>query len=370
MRSRIITLVSLSLLWAFLLLASNSYAEKMVHIVKEGDTLWDICELYYGDPNLWPKLWQMNPFITNPHLLKKGDVITLFESETMKKKHEPVQEPEEKPAPIEKPKGIDLTGIADLSKRGFLSKTPIETHGSIFATENKKLVLYEGDTGYFLINKPGIKPGDEFLVGKVIGPLKDPVTNKKVNTRWYVFSVHGRIMIESRVGLGLNKQKELVEKENTYQAKVISSFKAISTGDLIIPPNPSTDCIKPTPFSQPILANIVASKDQRTLIGKYDIVYLNQGHDQSIETGQLFEIVKPNYAEDPDPIDKNIFKKYSMVLPDISIGFLMVIETYPDTSTAIILTIKEPSAMGTYIKSRSWDDHQDLLLSLQTCEFE
>ncbi len=24
--------------------------------VKRGDTLWDICDKYYGDPRLWPKL--------------------------------------------------------------------------------------------------------------------------------------------------------------------------------------------------------------------------------------------------------------------------------------------------------------------------
>lgn len=368
MRSRIITLLGLSLLSTFLLLAPTIYAEKMIHIVEKGDTLWDICEKYYGDPNLWPKLWQMNPFITNPHLLKKGDVITLFKSEEMKEKPKPVIEPEEKPAPaIEEPKGIDLSGIADLSKRGFLSKTPIESYGSIFATKNKKIVLYQGDIGYFLINKPGIKPGDEFLVGKVKGPLKDPLSNKKL---WRVFSIHGRIRIESRVGLEFNKQKELIDKENTYQAKVISSFKAIYTGDIIIPPNPTTDCIKPASFSEPILANIVAAKDQRKLIGKYDIVYLNQGKNQSIERGQLFEIFKPNYAENPDPVDKNIFKKHTLVLPDISIGFLLVVETHPDTATAVILTIKEPSALGTYIKSRSWDDHQDLLLGLQTCELD
>ncbi len=364
---KIIILFFLFLLSSFLLLVPAIYAQKMTHVVEEGDTLWDICEKYYGDPNLWPKLWQMNPFITNPHLLKKGDVITLFEQEVMKKKPEPVEEQVEKPAPIEKPKAIDLTGIADLSKRGFLSKTPIESIGSMFATMNKKIVLYEDDIGYFIIKKPGIKPGDEFLVGKVMGPLKDPVSNKKI---WYVFSIHGRIRIDSQAGLEFNKDKELVDKENTYQAKVISSFKSISVGDVIIPPDPTPDCIKPTSFKEPILANIVASKDQRNLIGKYDIVYLNQGQQHSIERGQLFEIVKTNYAENPDPPDKNIFKKHHLVLPDIVIGYLLVVDTRPDTATAVILTIKEPFALGTYIKSRSWDDHRNLLSDLLTCTID
>jgi nucleoid-associated protein YgaU len=53
-------------------------AQPLTHTVVKGDTLWDICDQYYGDEELWPKLWQMNPFITNPHLLKPGDVINLL----------------------------------------------------------------------------------------------------------------------------------------------------------------------------------------------------------------------------------------------------------------------------------------------------
>ena len=58
-------------------------AQQLTHTVEKGDTLWSICEKYYGDPDLWPKLWQMNPFVTNPHFLKPGDVIVLLEKELL-----------------------------------------------------------------------------------------------------------------------------------------------------------------------------------------------------------------------------------------------------------------------------------------------
>jgi len=61
-------------------------AQPVTHKVQRGDTLWSICEKYYGDATLWPKLWEMNPFVTNPHLLKPGDLITLIEKEDMTKK--------------------------------------------------------------------------------------------------------------------------------------------------------------------------------------------------------------------------------------------------------------------------------------------
>ncbi|MFH1490667.1 MAG: LysM domain-containing protein, partial [Pseudomonadota bacterium] len=70
----IICIVAVSLLIPL----SSIKAQQLTHKVEKGDTLWSICEKYYGDADLWPKLWQMNPFITNPHFLNPGDVITLI----------------------------------------------------------------------------------------------------------------------------------------------------------------------------------------------------------------------------------------------------------------------------------------------------
>ena len=51
------------------------------YIVKKGDTLWDISSVFLNQPWLWPKLWQLNPEINNPHLIYPGDVISLIFNE-------------------------------------------------------------------------------------------------------------------------------------------------------------------------------------------------------------------------------------------------------------------------------------------------
>ena len=43
------------------------------YVVKKGDTLWDISELFLKQPWLWPKLWRLNPEINNPHLIYPGE---------------------------------------------------------------------------------------------------------------------------------------------------------------------------------------------------------------------------------------------------------------------------------------------------------
>ena len=52
--------------------------ETYIHVVVKGDTLWDICEGLYANPWVWPKVWQMNPHITNPHWIYPGTELRVY----------------------------------------------------------------------------------------------------------------------------------------------------------------------------------------------------------------------------------------------------------------------------------------------------
>ena len=48
-----------------------------LHVVRSGDTLWDICFYYFNDPWQWPKIWSYNEQITNPHWIYPGDLVRM-----------------------------------------------------------------------------------------------------------------------------------------------------------------------------------------------------------------------------------------------------------------------------------------------------
>jgi LysM domain-containing protein len=52
------------------------------HVVKKGDTLWDIAKAYLKDPFRWPEVFQRNTdVVENPHWIYPGEVIRIADSE-------------------------------------------------------------------------------------------------------------------------------------------------------------------------------------------------------------------------------------------------------------------------------------------------
>jgi hypothetical protein len=358
--------ILLFVILCFFVSPTLTFAQKLTHIVQKGDTLWDICEQYYGDSNLWPKLWEMNPFITNPHLLKEGDVITLFEKKPVKEEAKKVEmAPEEKPTVKEEKKavvlmGIDLNAITEIDSIGSFYAGKIPTWGNIFATDKNKLMLIKGETAFVIFDESReIKIGDKFFIGKTSPLLKHPITEKDLG---YTFNVKGILTIDERVG-GSQKGDEYFEKKNVFRAKIDESFEAVNIEDTLMPYKSVSSCILPVSVNKKITANIIAAKKQVELIHTNSIVYINMGSNDDLKKGNVLNVVKQNIAPDPDSGD-------NIILPDIFVARVMIIECAPDTSTGIVLSAVESFSPGAYVKELSWDKMPDFLSAMAACPIQ
>jgi hypothetical protein len=369
-------IISLFVILAFLIIPSLTFAQKLTHIVQKGDTLWGICQKYYGDPNLWPKLWEMNQFITNPHLLKAGDVITLFEKPLVKeevkeeekkpeiKEEKPVAKPVEiKPAPV--PMGVDVGSATEINAIGFLSRDKIKHWGSVFASEGDKLMLSKGETAYVIFAEDkDIKIGDKYLIGVSSSSLDHPITGKHLG---YAFNVHGVLTVEERLGRA-EKHNIYFEKKNVFRATISESYRPVSIDDALMPYNPISSCMLPVSSDKKLVGNIVATKDGEALIHSNSIVYVDLGTNDGLKQGNILNIVKPNVVPDPNP-DEKFFAiwKSKIILPDIFIGRIMIIECWSEYSTAIVLSAVDQFTTGAFIKELSWEKTPDFLSEIATC---
>jgi hypothetical protein len=331
--------------------ARPSAAESVTHTVQKGDTLWDICEYYYGDPNLWPKLWQMNSFVTNPHLLEEGDVITLLEGIPVGKEADAAESGEMTEDSMRGDRGRDVSGLTNVNSMGYFSRQERRSCGQIISGETPKLILAEGDKIFVeLADGYQGKPGDVFTVYKNSPQLKDPLSNEFMG---YVVSFLGRVVLTEHV------------EKNLYKGKVAASYRALRVGDSFFPFQPVSPCVKLLPGDPRTTARVIAVKENHRVIGQFTVVYIDQGFNQGIQRGNVFGIVEQKKVE---------VRRDSAVetvdLPDIDLGQILIIESRPDSATGVVRATRTDIRTGNLLKELDWDSVMSLAPRLPQCALE
>lgn len=379
------SIASVFVLLSLILIAvpSNLMGQPATHKVQRGETLWSICEKYYGDAFLWPKLWEMNPFVTNPHLLKPGDLITLIKKEDMdKKKPLPISSQEGKPIP--KMKGVDLTLMTNPLTMGYLSVTRVESWGEIYGTTKSELGAEKGDKIFLNMSRADVKPGDELRVAKAI-PVWHPIAQRLPLDPPFgnVISFRGRVVI-----------KQLLQ-DTYYLAEVTDVFAEFGVGAMVFPIEPMAACVQPLSTDPKLYGTIVAGKDNRRVISKNSVVYLDSGFKDGIQRGQVFDIVRIHKIPRGENLKVGTFEelvddsfasgfskeKYladlwtkltqgDVTYYEISVGKLMVVESRPNSATAVVLSSTDEIMTGAFIKGFSWSDVPEFLTNLPICPLE
>jgi hypothetical protein len=332
--------------------------KKLTYVVQKGDTLWSICEKYYGDPYLWPELWEMNKFITNPHWLKPGDVITLLEYEkgerpTPAKREAEVAGKEEKPSELpyepEKPgeiRGINVSGLTNIEALGFVRRNPIEPWGRIFDLESEKVLIGENDIVYVKMYKEGSKPGDKFTVYNISKVIEHPLSKEEFG---YIHSFKGVLMIEEA-------------KKGYYVARIQESYRTIYKDDLLIPFHSVCPCVIPLPYQGELTAYVLAAKENLQLHGQYSVLYIDSGFKEGVRRGNIFEAIeeRESYSEN----------KHSVALPPIILANILILATTENTSTGVVFWASKNFGNGVKIRPVLWQKQFRGLAGLPTCLVE
>ena len=222
--------------------------EEEVYKIKPGDTLWDLSSKFLKDPYLWPKLWERNPYITNPHWIYPGRPIRLS-PDGVKPPPRPVEEAAQGPA-VKEPqaKTVEPTraAAADVDQRvepaaevrlipmkpleegrpataetrsaGFVNSFDYKGIGVILENKSGKLLLSESDIVYLAFRRREVvSVGDKYTIFRPSEDVFNPVTGQRVGRR---YNITGNLQVIDLY-------------QGFYTAKIIEAFEEIRNGDMI-----------------------------------------------------------------------------------------------------------------------------------------
>ncbi|MEO7366478.1 MAG: LysM peptidoglycan-binding domain-containing protein, partial [Gemmatimonadaceae bacterium] len=90
-------------------------ADEVEHVVKTGDTLWDIAKAYLKDPFRWPEVFRRNSdIVENPHWIYPKETIRIPASEV---KPEVLAKINTKPVPPATPRTVFSSAAGEYNDR-------------------------------------------------------------------------------------------------------------------------------------------------------------------------------------------------------------------------------------------------------------
>ncbi|MFQ3175876.1 MAG: hypothetical protein ACJAYB_001374 [Psychromonas sp.] len=323
------------------------------HQVVKGDTLWDISAHFLNSPWLWPRLWQENSQIKNPHLIYPGEILTLIWvdgeprlSRKRLKKLSPTPRLQEKQAAIPT---IPLASVsAFLSRDHVLDPAILAGAPRLLGDINATPRFFEGDVFY----------GEgKYDKGKLYGVYRlgvnyiDPVS-KEFLGKQLIFIGHSEV----------SKNPNFSSTEQVTPHDFISSSREARQGDLILPiPEYATLPAYFLPQSVPktIKGQIIGALNNSRAIGKWDIVVINRGQRDNIKIGSMFSVLQsgPGILINKTRVvyQDNASNFGQMGSPDIKIpaqrvGELLVFRVYDKLSIAMVMRSTEVMAANNKIQ--------------------
>jgi hypothetical protein len=246
------------------------------HVIKKGETLTSVCELYFADPWCWPQLWSENPHVTNPHWIFPGDVLRLRGAG----------------APVAKPAagtGMRLTsnrkGSLDsksvlLRETGFIDIKALAESAKISGSREEKIMLATGDQAYvnFTKDRP-LQAGERYsvFVADIKNPVRAPDTGEILG---YLVRVYGDILIDQ------------VAERNVGRGVLMDLSEPVERGYGVSPKVRLFKQIQPRPARVNLEARVVASFSPSILLAAENFVVISRGAMDGLDVGNRTFVVR------------------------------------------------------------------------------
>jgi len=241
------------------------------HTVRDGDTLWDITQTYYGDPYRWPQVWSYNPDITNPHWIYPDAQVQLRPGDG-----DVVETAPRGFKRVDRFSGITAPAVYQ-AEYGFLETSALKDAGFVIGANEEHMMLSESDVAYVRFAED-VEPeiGRIYTVFRKIEKIE-----REPSEKGELIRIIGAVRLE-----------DYDEKRQLGHAVVVRGLEGIERGFRIAPTERNFRWVSVVPAEISLRATVVASLYPRKLPSTNQIVFLDVGAAQGVVLGNRFYIVR------------------------------------------------------------------------------
>ena len=326
--------------------AQEAAAATRTHLVRTGDTLWDLSRSYLSDPFLWPEIYRLNTSVVeDPHWIYPGEVLRLPDGSavtttTVADRMERDPEPREQSRTvfaqmIEAPAaafGAVITAPRTprrAIRRGELLAAPWvdipggpDGQGRIVASAEMSGIaesavrtrLEPHDRGYITLPRTSVAAlGDRYLSFR-LGPMLDD--NRQVIVPTGVLQV------------------ERADNGDATTIRVIQAFDEVNIGDGVValPTLTLPEDVRPVPQELGLQTRVVWIASEAVLPTLQHYVVLDAPESAGVKLGDHFTVMRPRVTMED-----------GTVLPPEPIALLQIVRVSAHGSTAIVLDQRHPA---------------------------
>ncbi len=313
------------------------------HVVKSGDTLWDLCAKYLNSPWYWPKIWSYNPQITNPHWIYPGNELRFYPSDENLPTNVEVSQNIESgedlavPGELDPDELVKTTGQIQVGRTapdsvwttlvGFISTEDHDKAGEIINAEEETVMLSDYDRVYMKLKSAG-KKGDRLCVYRITREIEHPVTGDSIG---YAVEILGGI--------------EIIDTSPVVATgQIAQSFRPIERGDYVGKwPEYFGQRVAPVQNTAETQGYIVETVgDVIGQIGEHHLVFIDKGRSAGVQRGNTFRVVERG----------DLYTRDTEDLPNEEVGQIMVLDVQEGASTGIVTYALRELAVGDKIEMR------------------
>ena len=311
-----------------------------VHVVRKGDTLWDISWFYFSNAWEWPRVWSYNPEITNPHWIYPGDQVRLVQGGALPPGGEggggggggdggggggPDQPLATRPARTD-------TGFFELRQIAFVAEEDRKLAIEVAGSPEEKLLLSTGDEIYLSYPK-GRPPkvGGRYAVYEETKRVVHPSSGDDAGA--YV-KVVGEIEVIS------------VKKEKNARAVILDSVEPIERGMKVGPVLRQFKNVDTVAPKVDLEGTVVATLTADQLIGARQVVFIDRGSKQGVAVGNRMHVVRRGDAYEKVAGPKTGVGKNDQRYPARSIGEVIVVQVGANSAIAVVTRSEREFGVG------------------------